>query len=77
MSEMPLVESEMTLEEFLADEAAVLQRFKAFWLSNTKVEPEHFPGSMGAGDWWEQLVAFVQTEHPEAEVETPAPPGLR
>jgi hypothetical protein len=49
----------ITLEEYVADEIARIQRFKDHWSkSNEDHGPDVWPMEMGAGDWDEQLRFF-------------------
>lgn len=66
-------EDAIPLDAFLADERAVLGRFRAFWQQGVQQTPDYFPTEMNAGEWWEQLMSFVGTEPPGAEPETPGP----
>lgn len=55
-------DGDATLAEFIADERAALQRFADWWRAHTEASPDMFPERMGMGDWWEQLMSFVNTE---------------
>lgn len=48
----------MTLEEFVQDMTKQVQGFRAFWKAGDP--KEHFPEDMGASDWVEQLLFYME-----------------
>lgn len=49
----------MTLDEFIAEELARLDRFKADWLKNAAAQPDIFTPTMAPSDWDEALQCFT------------------
>lgn len=56
---------EVTIQQFLQDEVRILRAFQAYWAQEHLANPEHFPATMGMGEWWEQLRSFSDTMTPE------------
>lgn len=50
----------MSLDEFVAEQKAELDRFAAEWRKNQAKDPEHWPERMAPGEWDEQLRAFEE-----------------
>lgn len=48
----------MTLDEFIAESHADVERFKAEWL---KGDPEKYPRELAPEDWYDQFLTFVST----------------
>lgn len=48
-----------SLDDFCTDMQKDLERFKANWLKEREKNPDNWPLSMGAGDWYEQFLMFL------------------
>lgn len=49
---------EISLEEYVAYEHSIVQKFVEWWKKNHAAQPLHFPMSMPIGHWDEQLHFF-------------------
>lgn len=49
---------EQTLEEFVAEMRADLDKFEKSWRENNAVSPESYPMKLLSGDWLEQFTLF-------------------
>lgn len=47
-----------SLEDFVTEQHAALERFVVFWRKGLVHEPEHFPRDMPLGEWDEQFRCF-------------------
>jgi len=45
----------MKLNEFIAEERAMLEKFESYWLKMNNTDPETFPLEQETGDWDEQF----------------------
>lgn len=52
----------MTLDGFIEECKSDADRFKAMWDKNRAENPEAFPASMNAGDWFDQFMLFLNSE---------------
>lgn len=50
----------MTLEEFLAEERARLDRFAASWREEAARQPDRYPLDLEPSDWDEALMTFSE-----------------
>ena len=62
----------MTLDEFVAESHADIDRFKANWLKKQKADPEIWPAAMNPGDWFDQFMIAISTDESEETAEAPA-----
>lgn len=53
--------TEVTLEEFVAECKDDADRFKAMWCKHRVENPEAFPCSMNSGDWFDQFMLFLNS----------------
>jgi hypothetical protein len=52
----------MTLEEFIAETKARLEKFEQKWHLENSKNPAEWPNEMGRGDWDEQFMIFDEGE---------------
>lgn len=55
---MMMEESEITLDEWLQEQMALLQMFAMWYRANHRMNPEHFPERLTPGEWDEQAQTF-------------------
>ena len=48
---------------FIMEEKALLDRFAAEWAAKSKKQPELYPGKMDRGDWFDQLIFWINGLH--------------
>lgn len=56
---------DVSIEVFLADARAELERMEKVWRAGNSNEPEAWPLQMCLGDWWE---AFISTDWTDLNV---------
>jgi hypothetical protein len=49
----------MNIEEFIKDQMEMLKEFQQEWELGKERNPEHYPEELDAGEWDEQLRAFM------------------
>ena len=54
--------NEQSLDDFCKEMAKDIEDFKTWWVKNQTKKPEHWPTTMGRGDWWEQFLAYETTD---------------
>lgn len=47
----------MTLEQYIAELKAKIEKFEQEWLENQKADPDNYPTNLSPGDWDEQFLA--------------------
>jgi hypothetical protein len=48
----------MTLDEYVAELKADVERFEKEWRESAAAEPKQYPMAMPPGEWFEQYMAF-------------------
>lgn len=48
----------MTLDEYVAELKADVERFEKEWRESAAAEPNQYPMAMPPGEWFEQYMAF-------------------
>ena len=51
----------MDLREFVRIMHSDIDAFENYWIENNDKRSAHFPMQMGEGDWYEQFLAFEET----------------
>lgn len=47
----------MTLEQYIAEAKAKIEKFEQEWLEKQKADPANYPNDLSPGDWDEQFLA--------------------
>lgn len=63
----------MHLADFIRESRDDVQRFEAWWLEQSRVQPAHFPLELNPGDWFDQFLHFLSTDDQEQHHDDLAP----